>query len=431
MTTKYLLRGGCVLTMGKVNFAEADVLIEGDTIVEVGPGLRARDAEAIDATNTIVMPGFVDAHRHAWQSLFRNQGPLGSLTVLGAHYEPDDLYAATLVSLLAALDAGITSLVDWCDIAATQGHLDAALQAHLDAGIRSVFVLGKSSEPGEWRNQLEQLQKRVDPADRVIAAGSGDVAGPSATFLSDWSFARERGLSIHAHAGTPVTNGAEHGLLSDAAAQKELRPDVTLIHCTRLSDGDLSALASTGAKAVITPQSEMATGMGFPPMQKLIDRGIRPGLGVDSEATASGDLFAQMRAAISLQHAVLFDQKLAGKAGVPRLLSTREVIRSATVDGARACRLDARVGSLEPGKAADLIVLRTDRPNIFPINDPIGAVVWGMDTSNIDWVIVAGKPLKRANELVADVDRARQLAISAHERVVQNAGVLASAGGNQ
>lgn len=431
MTTKYILRGGCVLTMGKVNFPEADVLIEGDTIAEVGPGLRARDAEAIDATNTIVMPGFVDAHRHAWQSLFRNQGAPGPLTALGAHYEADDLYAATLASLLAALDAGITSLVDWCEIAATNGHLDAALQAHLDSGIRSVFVLGKSSEPGEWRNQLEQLQKRVAPVDRVIAAGSGDVTSPSATFLSDWSLAREHGLSIHAHAGTRVTNGAEHGLLSDVAAQKELRPDVTLVHCTRLSDGDLSALASAGAKAVITPQSEMATGLGFPPMQKLIDRGIRPGLGVDSEATASGDLFAQMRAAISLQHAVLFDQKLAGKAGVPRLLTTREVIRSATVDGARACGLDARVGSLEPGKAADLIVLRTDRPNIFPINDPIGAVVWGMDTSNIEWVVVAGKPLKRASELVADVGRARELAISAHERVAHAAGVLASAGANK
>ena len=427
MTTKYLLRGGCVLTMGKVNFAEADVLIEGDTIAEVGPGLRARDAEAIDATNTIIMPGFVDAHRHAWQSLFRNQGVPGPLTVLGAHYEADDLYAATLASLLAALDAGITSLVDWCDIATTQGHLDAALQAHLDSGIRSVFVLGKSGEPGEWRALLEQLQKRVVPTGQMIAAGSGDVSSPAATFLSDWSFAREHGLSIHAHAGTTE---AEHGLLIDAAAQRKLRGDVTLIHCTRLSDGDLAALASAGARAVITPQSEMASGIGFPPMQKLIDHGIRPGLGVDSEATASGDLFAQMRAAISLQHAVLFDQKLAGKAGVPRLLTTREVIRSATVDGARACGL-ARVGSLEPGKAADLIVLRTDRPNIFPINDPIGAVVWGMDTSNIDWVIVAGKPLKRANELIADVDRTRQLAISAHERVGKVAGVLASTGSNK
>lgn len=425
---KYLLRGGCVLTMGKVNFAEADVLIEGDTIAEVGPGLRARDAEVIDATNTIVMPGFVDAHRHAWQSLFRNQGAPGPLTALGEHYEADDLYAATLASLLAALDAGITTLVDWCEIAATQAHLDAALQAHLDSGIRSVFVLGKSGEPGEWRAHLEQLQKGVAPAVRVIAAGSGDVASPSGNLLSDWSFAREHGLLIHAHAGTTE---AEHGLLSDAAAQKELRGDVTLIHCTRLSDGDLSALASAGAKVVITPQSEMAGGVGFPPMQKLIDRGIRPGLGVDSEATASGDLFAQMRAAISLQHAVLFDQKLAGKAGVPRLLTTREVIRSATVDGARACGLDARVGSLEPGKAADLIVLRADRPNIFPINDPIGAVVWGMDTSNIEWVIVAGKPLKRATELIADVGRARQLAIGAHERVAQVAGVLASTGANK
>ena len=106
---------------------------------------------------------------------------------------------------------------------------------------------------------------------------------------------------------------------------------------------------------------------------------------------APGDLFAQMRAAISLQHATVFDRKLAGKAGLPKLMSTRDVIRSATVEGARVAGLDAVTGSIEPGKQADVIVLRTDRPNIFPINDPIGAVVWGMDTSNVDWVFVGGR----------------------------------------
>jgi cytosine/adenosine deaminase-related metal-dependent hydrolase len=413
--------------MGKVNYPQADVLVDGETIAEIGQGLRARDAEVIDATDTIVMPGFVDGHRHAWQSLFRNQGASAPLAGRGMHYEADDLYAATLVSLLAALDAGITTLVDWCEIAATPAHVDAALQAHLDSGIRSVFVLGKSDESGEWRARLEQLQKRGAPADRTIAAGSSDIEGPSQTFRSDWESARELGLRIHVHAGNTK---AEDGHLAEAAARGDLRGDVTVIHCTHLSDGDLSALATSGAKVAITPQSEMAGGMGFPPMQKLLDRGIRPGLGVDSEAVASGDLFAQMRAAISLQHAVLFEQKLAGKAGVPRLLSTREVIRFATIDGARACGLD-RVGSLEPGKAADLVVLRTDRPNISPVNDPIGAVVWGMDTSNIEWVVVGGRPLKQANELVAEVGVARQLAQGAYERVAQASGVLASTGGGK
>jgi cytosine/adenosine deaminase-related metal-dependent hydrolase len=135
-------------------------------------------------------------------------------------------------------------------------------------------------------------------------------------------------------------------------------------------------------------------------------------------------MFAQMRAAISLQHATLFDLKLAGKAGVPQLLSTRDVIRYATGDGARAAGVGASTGSLEAGKQADIVILRTDRPNIFPINDPIGAVVWGMDTSNVDWVFVGGRALMRNGALEGDVPRARKLAMTARERVATASGLL-------
>jgi cytosine/adenosine deaminase-related metal-dependent hydrolase len=170
----------------------------------------------------------------------------------------------------------------------------------------------------------------------------------------------------------------------------------------------------------------MLGGLGSPPIQKLIDRGIRPGLGVDTEQLAPGDMFAQMRAAISLQHATLFDLKLAGKAGLPQLLSTREVIRYATVDGARAAGL-AEAGSLEPGKVADILVLRADRPNIFPVNDPIGAVVWGMDTSNVDWVFAGGRALMRNGVLEANVERARNLAMTAQQRVAVASGLMVGA----
>jgi cytosine/adenosine deaminase-related metal-dependent hydrolase len=166
----------------------------------------------------------------------------------------------------------------------------------------------------------------------------------------------------------------------------------------------------------------MAGGIEPLQVQKLVDRGIRPGLGVDNERRGPGDLFAQMRAAISLQHARLFDLKLAGKAGIPKLLTTREVIRYATVDGARAIGLGEVTGSLTPGKQADVVLLRTDRPNIYPINDPIGAVVWGMDTSNVDWVFVAGVAIKREGELVADVGRAGEMALTARERVLAAGG---------
>jgi cytosine/adenosine deaminase-related metal-dependent hydrolase len=178
----------------------------------------------------------------------------------------------------------------------------------------------------------------------------------------------------------------------------------------------------------MAPSSQMVGGFGPPPIQRVIDHGIRPGLGIGDERMAPGDMFAQMRATISLQHAVVFDRKLAGKAGLPRLMSTRDVIRYATVDGARAAGLRRFVGSLEAGMLADVVVLRADRPNVFPINDPIGAVVWGMDTSNVDWVIAGGRVLVREGVLQGDVVRARVLAAAARDHLVAGLDVGAAAG---
>ena len=177
----------------------------------------------------------------------------------------------------------------------------------------------------------------------------------------------------------------------------------------------------------LAPSSEMAGGLGAPPIQELIDRDIRPGLGVDDELMGPGDVFAQMRGTISVQHATVFDRKLSGKAGLPRLMTTRDVIRCATSDGARVAGVGDVTGSLEPGKQADVVMLRTDRPNIYPINDPIGAVVWGMDTSNVDRVIAGGRTLMAGGVLAGDVERARSLAEAARERVAAAAGLTVGA----
>jgi cytosine/adenosine deaminase-related metal-dependent hydrolase len=210
---------------------------------------------------------------------------------------------------------------------------------------------------------------------------------------------------------------ADRGRVAEVAARGLLGADVTLVHCCEVDDADLDAIAANGATVALSPPTEMARGLGPPPLQAMLDRGIRPGLAVDDELMASGDLFARMRSVQSLQRALVFDRKLAGKAGLPDLLSTREVIRYATVDGARVAGLDEITGSLAPGKQADVIVLRADRPNIAPVNDPIGAVVWGMDPSNVDWVFVAGRPLVRAGVLDADTTRVRDLAVAARQRL--------------
>jgi 5-methylthioadenosine/S-adenosylhomocysteine deaminase len=418
------------------NLARGDVLIDGGLIAEVGSGLRARDAEHVDASETVVMPGFVDTHRHAWKSLFRNLGDRassgdtrGPTVDVGGHYEADDVYAATLIGLLGAAEAGITTVVDWSDIPSENGLVDAALQAHTDSGLRTVFAhAAPSGAEGHEAAVTKQLVGRLsDAAGPSTSIASGSALPRSkdlGAVREEWRIARDLGLRIHAHAGIQSSGP---GGISAAAAQGLLGEDVTLLHHVELHDADLDAIASSGASVSVAPSSEMAGSFGSPPIQRLIDRDIRPGLGVDDERLAPGDLFAQMRATISLQHATVFDRKLAGKAGLPRLMSTRDVIRYATVDGARVAGLAGTTGSLEPGMQADLIVLRTDRPNVFPINDPIGAVVWGMDTSNVDWVFVAGRVVMRDGVLQADVGRARSLAAAALRRVADAAGLAMGA----
>jgi 5-methylthioadenosine/S-adenosylhomocysteine deaminase len=432
VASRILLEGGCVLTLGAktANFPRADVLIEGDRVAEVGPGLRARDAERVDASAAIVMPGFVDTHRHAWRSLFRNLGDGGTngrSPVIATHFGPDDVYAATLIALLGAVEAGITAVVDWADIPLTESLVDAALQAHADAGLRSVFVPGPGPE--------ERDEEAVEAAARRLAAGGsrGDggpttigfgsalrEAGDLDRLAGRWTAARQLGMRIHAHVDPSV---AERGAVASAAGRGALGQDVTVVHSSHLDEADLAAIASSGASLSMATASEMAAGWGSPPIQAVIDRAIRPGLGVDDERLAPGDLFAQMRATISLQHATVFDRKLMGKAALPRLMSTRDVIRYATIDGARAVGLAGATGSIEPGKQADVVVLRTDRPNVFPINDPIGAVVWGMDTSNVDWVIAGGRVLMRDGVLRADVRQAQALATAAQARVAGASGL--------
>jgi 5-methylthioadenosine/S-adenosylhomocysteine deaminase len=429
VTSATFLRGGTVLTLGAKtpNLAQGDVLIDGDRIAEVGRGLRPpRDAVTIDCTDTIVMPGFVDTHRHTWTSLFRNAGESIDAELSAAafqpHYGPDDVYAATLIGLLGAAAAGITTVVDWIDLASDDALVDAAAQAHADAGVRSILVV-----PG--------ARAARQPGPREIAARLADASAPSpATAFGSvvgtvddvevaatgWPAARAAGMRIHAHAGAGLGGP---GVVAALGQRGLLGPDVTLIHHTALDAADVRAIAESGAAVSLAPSSEMASGHGSPPIQELMDRDVKPGLGVDHERVAPGDLFAQMHQTISLQHATVFDRKLMGKGSLPKLMSTRDVIRFATVEGARVAGLGGVTGSIETGMQADVVVLRTDRANIWPINDAIGAVVWGMDTSNVDHVFVGGRPVVTAGALTADVGSARAGAIAARERVAAGAGL--------
>lgn len=410
--TRRIVKGGVVLTMAGPNHAEADVLIEDGWISEIAPNIRDRGAEVIDASDAIVMPGLVDAHRHLTTTLAKHTGGVGRTDPAVSGLAPDDAYASTLVGLLGAAANGTTTVVDWYDGPRTPEHLDAVLAAHAESGLRTVLVVdvGADGGPGE----LQRLAAVGAGPLQVIASGAPDPVDDLDATAAAVASARDLGLRTHVHAGR---TDAGAGTVVAMSGRGLLGEDVTLIHCTRLGGEDLDAIASAGATVVITPSTEMADGTGMPQVQRFLDREIRPGLGVDTETLAPGDVLAQMRSMISLQHAMYFDLKLVGKAGLPNLLTTREVIRNGTIHGARAAGLGDRTGSLEPGKRADVLVLRSDRPNIFPINDPVGAVVWGMDTSNIDWVLVAGEPVVAAGEPTGDVQRAIALATGAATRL--------------
>jgi cytosine/adenosine deaminase-related metal-dependent hydrolase len=436
-----LLKGGTVLSLdpGVGNLKQGDVLIEGSTIAAVGPNQEAADAEVIDASNTIVMPGFIDTHRHMWEGILRNIGadvPLEGdggylaviLNVLAPHFRPEDAHIGDLLAAYGCIDAGITTILDWSHIQATSEHADAVIEALQQSGIRAVFAYGypwwKAPEPDQddWlRRVASQYFSSKDQLLTLGCAPPGPEFTPFDMARAQWTVAREVDARITVHVG--VGTFGQHGKLGEMARAGLLGPDTTYIHCTTLNDDEIQAIVDTGGTFSLASPVEMMMGHGMPPTQRFLSRGVRPSLSVDVETNVPNDMFTQMRSAVSLQHALAFEQRLAGKTDAPEPVGSRDVLEWATVEGARANGLEDKVGTLTPGKQADVIVLRTDRINVMPVNDPIGAVVWGMDTSNVDSVFVAGRAMKRGGQLLnVDLNRLRTLAEDSRDYVVSKSG---------
>lgn len=420
MAERTLIKGGTVLSLDPAtgNFDKADVLIEGSKIVEVGRDLSSKDASEIEAGDMIVMPGFVDTHRHMWQGLMRNSGtssllkPPGSPNGSAANgYRPSDIFAGTYSSALGALDAGITTILNYSNIHMSAEHTQADLDAVKRSGLRIVFA----TSPGEDADAFRAFVKSSFDSDLVTAALAS--AGPefmSADELrSEWALARELGLRITTEVGMGGAGKAES--LAQAAKAGLLSAGVLYAHCNNLSDANLRLLREHNGEFSLAPAAEMMLGYGQPTIQRMLDLNLRPSLGVDSEHVSRGDLFTQMRASISMQHAMSFEKKLAGRLFANKMMTTRDVIELATVQGAQALGMADKIGTLTPGKEADIILLRQNQINVMPVNDPIGAVVWAMDTSNVDTVLVAGQTLKRGGQLL-NVDYAELQALTSAAR---------------
>ena len=437
------MKDGCVLTLDPNlgNYRRADVLIDGSKIAAVGPNLNAAGAQTIDASDMIVMPGFVDTHRHIWEGILKNIAPdalldeyfTNILGVLAPVYRPQDAYAGNLVSALGAIDAGVTTLLDWSHIQNTPEHSDAAISAVRESGLRCVFAYGTPNldMPAWWHDSslkhphdCRRLAKQYFTSTDQLVTLALAPRGPEFTTFDvakhDWELARELAVRISVHVG--VGMAGKLGKLGAMGRAGLLGPDTTYIHCCTLSDHELQMIADTGGTVSLACPVEMQMGHGLPPIQRCLDRGLRPSLSVDVETTMSGDLFAQMRSVLTLQRALVNERRLQGEDNLPDVLTSRDVIEFATIEGARANGLDSKVGTLTPGKEADVIMLRTDRINVLPINDPIGAVVRGMDSSNVDSVFIAGTPRKRGGQLVnVDLARVRKLAYESRDYVISKA----------
>ncbi len=433
-TDKKLIKGGMVLSLDLAvgDFPQGDVLIDGNKIIEVRPGLTAENAEIIDATGMIVMPGFVDTHRHIWEGLLRNIGtdvPLEGRTSyisfvlhkLAPAFRPEDAYVGNLVSALGAIDAGITTLLDWSHIQGSPEHTDAVVHALEDSGLRAVFAYGFPWW-GKWEERqpswfVRAATEHFSTKDQLLTLA---LAAPGPEFTDfeitrdHWKLARETNARISTHVG--VGSYGQDAKLQEMGEAGLLGPDTTYIHCTTLNDTEIQMIVDSGGSVSLASPVEMMMGHGMPPIQKFLNRGLYPSLSVDVETNVPGDMFNQMRSVFGLQRVQ------AQSAGRPALTAL-EVLLCATVEGARANGLDDKVGTLTPGKEADIVMLRTDRMNVTPLNDPLTAVVTGMDTSNVDTVVIAGRLMKQNGKLLhVDWPAVKRMTSEARDHVIEKSG---------
>lgn len=445
MAERTLLRGGWVLTLDNElgELPRADVLVEGGLISAVGLELPADDADVIDARGMIVLPGFVDTHRHAWQSLARGAGVDWTLAayfqavrgMLGENYRPQDLYTANLLGIVEALDSGITTMLDWSHLINSPEHADAAVAGLEASGARAVFAYGNSN--AEWgslpnptftsedirRVRSEHFSSADQLVTMALAARGPQFSTIEATSF-DWQLARDLGLRITTHVGDglwgirshPIRQLHERGLLG---------PDTTYVHCNTLSEQELHWIADSGGTASLSPEIEMNMGHGFPATGKLLGVGLRPSLSIDVVTTVVGNMFGAMRAALAAERALNHQRTLdAGIDPTELWLSAEDVLAFATLEGARALGLEAKIGSLTPGKQADIIVIDTRGPHMFPLNDAVNAVVAFAQPHDVRTVLVGGKVVKRDGRLVdIDLARLRSDADAARDYLFQQSGV--------
>ncbi|WP_406419285.1 amidohydrolase family protein [Streptomyces sp. NBC_01614] len=419
---RILFTGATIVTMdpdlGVIN--GGDLLVEGDTITAVGRHLDADGAVVVDATGTILTPGFVDTHRHAWQAQLRRIMPdvddlggyvMSTLAGYATVYRPEDMYIGTRLAALTAIDSGITTMLDFSHNSRTREHSDAAIEALVDTGIRGVHA-AMGPHFGEWDRQwpgdLTRLKDQYFRSSeqlltlRLATLATDEIAGPVLAYGPELARVAEElgiGVSVDAVFGTSsseaVLRWAKDGILS---------PDVTLIHSTGLTSEAWKAMGGTGTTVALAPTSDAQIGLetAIPAVDEALAVGIRPGLSIDVEVALASDMFTQMRALHAIQRMRAVHAAYGTDNQLLRI-TTHDVLDFATLQGAHTNGLAGVTGSLTPGKKADLLVIQAEDLNNMPLNDPIGTIVLGSDARNVSAVLINGEPRKWDGH-VLDID---------------------------
>jgi cytosine/adenosine deaminase-related metal-dependent hydrolase len=449
MADRLLLRGGYVLSMDPAlgEIPVGDVLVEGELIAAVAPKIAVEDAQVIDVSGHVVMPGFVDTHRHTWQTPFR--GICADWTLedyfrgirmsISPNCSAADVYAGNYVGALEALDAGVTTILDFSHCNNTPEHADGALQGLRDAGIRAMFAYGYYPAPApepvftEHRQRLadaRRIRERELPGeDGLITMGVAlTEVGllPFEQTIEEARSAHDLGIPSVLHTGCNWGSAATEGI-PELDHHGLLGPAQIHVHCNTLDDRDFRRLADNDCKVSSSPETEIQMGMGHPVIRRALEFGLRPSLSCDVISSNSGDMFSQMRLGLQFERCMRNDAFNARNLmPEPLDLTVRDALRWGTANGAHAMGLESRIGSLTPGKQADLIVIGGRLLNMTPMADPVGCIVAQANPSNVRHVLVAGRIVKRDGELVGvDLERAIGLAQSASERVL---GVLTDGG---
>jgi 5-methylthioadenosine/S-adenosylhomocysteine deaminase len=487
---RILLRNGVVLSLdSKVgDFEKADVLIDGTKISAVGPNLAAGNAEVIDCTGAIVMPGFITTHHHQYETLQRSIIPDGLLAGawpqetygsvvqniwtagrvadpadpnkiiwdLGrVPYDPEDLYISEVVTCLSQISEGITMGTDTSQANHTPDHTDAMVQGLMDSGRRMVFDYSAGTNrsaqgiPFEYPGAMGDATKGIGriakkyfgSRDQLVTLGFGGnptEAFPGAGYTG-WQLGRSFGALINNH------NVGNPNVVVGAAADSRNGTDwsdVTLVHCTRWQDSPYAQIGPNttgypnsakskaweicrdrGVHISITPLIEMQMRHGMPPFQEALNHGILPSLSPDVDTNMTTDAFSLMRAAFALQRALANDLAFPisnpGNLPIPQLVTSRQVIEMATIAGAAANRVLDKVGTLTPGKEADIIVLDARNINTWPMNNVPGTIVTMMNPRHVRDVVIAGKVVYYKGKLVGwNVERLLQRIEQARDRVL-------------